>query len=177
MSESLRDKLVREARRVEEDTLHSSKGHYAAAERWRNLHLWIGVPTAISTGIAGVVVVGGPAEVGGVPLDAVFGLVAIAGAVATAMMTFLTPDRQRSAHQTAADKYNTIKGRARRFYEIDVHRLFDDEQLSARLDALIEERDGLYESSPLIPSSAYEKGKRGIEAGQATYRTDEERKR
>ncbi len=173
MNEPLRDKLVREARRVEEDTLHSSKGHYAAAERWRNLHLWIGIPTAISTGIAGAVVVGGPAEVGGVPLDAVFGLVAIAGAVATAVMTFLTPDRQSSAHQTAADKYNAIKGRARRFHEIDVHRSFDDEELSARLDALIRERDGLYESSPLIPASAYEKAKQGIESGQANYRADQ----
>ncbi len=177
MSEPLRDKLVKESRRVEEDTLHSSKGHYAAAERWRNVHFRIGVPTAIATGVAGLILVGGPAKVYGVPLDVVFGLVSIAGAVATALMTFLTPDRRTSAHQVAADRYNALKGRARRFHEIDVHRSFSDDELSDRLDALIRERDGLNESSPLIPASAYKKAIQGIDEGQAKYRIDEEQER
>ncbi len=71
-------------------------------------------------------------------------------------------------------KYNSIKGRARRFYEIDIHRSFSDDELSDRLDALISERDGLNESSPLIPASAYEQARHGIEAGQAKYQADEE---
>lgn len=65
MSETFRDGLVQEAERLEEDTLHSSKSHYAASERWRNVHLWVGVPTAALTAIAGLVIVAGPAEVRG----------------------------------------------------------------------------------------------------------------
>ena len=43
------------------------------------------------------------------------------------------------------------------------------EELSERLESLTKERDELNESSPIIPEGAYEKGKKGIEAGQATY--------
>lgn len=172
MTDSLRDSLGREADRLEEDTLHASKGHYTASERWRNVHLWVGVPTAALTGIAGLVIVAGPAEAWGIPLDAVFGLVAIAGAVSTAVTTFLGPERRSTAHQTAGDKYNGLRGRARRFREIDLRKAFTDNELSERLDAMIKDRDELNESSPLIPVSAYESGKKGIEAGQATYRAD-----
>lgn len=172
-SEQLRDNLVREARRVEEDVLYSSKGQYAAAERWRNMHLWIGVPTAVLTGIAGALIVGGPAEMGGIPLDAVFGLVAIAGAVSTAVMTFLGPEKRSSAHQQAADEYNALKGRARRFCEIDAHKPICDNEISERLEALVRERDRLNGSSPLIPASAYAKAKRAVKEGQANYQADE----
>ena len=172
MSATLRENLVREARRIEEDGLHSSKGHYAAAERWRNVHLRTGVPTAALTAIAGLVIVGGPEDFIGVPLDLVFGLVAIAGAISTAVMTFLGPEKRSTEHHAAGDRYNALKGRARRFREIDALGSFTDSELSERLDALVEERDGLNQSSPLVPKSAYEKAKKGIEAGEATYEVD-----
>lgn len=170
---TLRNGSTREARRVEEDTLYSSKGHYAAADWWRNVHLWIGVPTAILTGLAGAVIVGGPSDVRGVPLDLVFGMVAIAGAVSTAVMTFLGPERRSAAHQAAADEYNALKGRARRFHELDVHRSFADDELSARLDALVKERDDLNRSSPLVPTRAFKRAQKNVEAGQATYLADD----
>lgn len=165
----LRDNLVKEARRVEEDVLNSSKGHYAAAERWRNVHLRAGVPTAVLTAIAGLMIVGGPAALGGISLNAIFGLVAIAGAISTAVMTFLGPDKRSMDHQSAADRYNSLRGRARRLREIDAHSSFTDEDLSSRLEALVQDRDELNKTSPLIPNSAYEKAKRSIEAGEATY--------
>lgn len=168
----LKDNLILEARRIEEDALYSSKGHYAAADRWRSLHLWIGVPTAVLTGLAGLVIVGAPSEVQGIPVDLVFGLVAIAGAVSTAVMTFLGPEKRSTAHHTAADRYNALKGRARRFRDIDALRSFTDEELSDRLESLIAERDSLNQSSPLIPARAFNQAKKNIEAGQATYEVD-----
>lgn len=170
---ALRDRLTKEARRVEEDGLYSSKGHYAAADWWRNVHLWIGVPTAILTGLAGAVIVGGPSEVRGVSLNLVFGLIAIAGAVSTAVMTFLGPEKRSAAHQAAADGYNALKGRARRLHELDVHRPFADDELSDRLEALVKERDDLNRSSPLVPTKAFDRARKNVEAGQATYRADE----
>lgn len=160
---------MQEAQRVEEDVLHSSKGHYAAAERWRNVHLRAGVPTAVLTAIAGLVIVGGPAALWGISLNAIFGLVAIAGAVSTAVMTFLGPEKRSIDHQSAADRYNSLRGRARRFREMDVHRSFTGDELSSRLETLVQDRDELNKTSPLIPNSAYEKAKRGLEAGEATY--------
>jgi hypothetical protein len=172
MSGTLRENLIREARRIEEDALLSSKGHYAAAERWRNAHLYTGVPTTALTAIAGLVIVGGPEDFAGVPLDLVFGLVAIAAAISTGVTTFLGPEKQSTEHRAAGECYNALKGRARRFREIDALRPFSDADLSGRLDALVAERDGLNQYSPLIPNRAYEKAKRGIEAGEATYEAD-----
>ena len=172
MADTLKDNLVREARRLEEDTLYTSKGHYAAADRWRNAHLWIGVPTAVLTGLAGAVIVGGPADVGGVPLDLVFGLVAIVGAVSTAVMTFLGPEKRSTAHQAAGDGYNALKGRARRFREIDALKPLADDELSERLGAMVKERDDLNRSSPLMPTRAFEKARKNIEAEQASYEAD-----
>lgn len=173
MGATPKESLMREARRVEEDGLHSSKGHYAAAERWRNVHLLVGVPTAALTAIAGLVIVGGPEDAWGVPLDMAFGLVAIVGAISTAVMTFLGPEKRSTEHHAAGDRYNTLKGRARRFREIDALRPFTDDELSERLDAMVTERDELNQSSPLIPKGAYKKAKKGIAAGEATYEVDD----
>ena len=48
-----KEKIVKEAKRIEEDSLYSSKGHFYAAQFWTNLHLWIGIPTSIMAAIAG----------------------------------------------------------------------------------------------------------------------------
>ena len=112
------------------------------------MHLWIGVPTAILVGIAEIVIVGGPAEVRGISLNAVFELVAIAGAVSTAVVTFLGPERTSNAHRAAGDRCNALKGCARRFREIDVHRSYNNDKLLDRLAVLVKNRDELNELIP-----------------------------
>ena len=130
----------------------------------------LGVPTAICTSIAGIVIIAGPASFF---VELIFGLVALAGGVCTGLMVFLEPERKSTAHQTAADRYNSLKGRARRLYNVDVNREeLTIEELSERLESLSKERDELNESGPIIPEGAYEKGKKGIEAGQAAYEVD-----
>ena len=84
---SVRENLIAEAKRVEEDGLYSSKGHYAAADFWRKVHLRLGVPTAILTSIAGVVIIAAPASF---VVELIFGLVTLAGGVSTGVMVFLS---------------------------------------------------------------------------------------
>ncbi len=175
MASTLKDNLVREAARLEEDTLYTSKGHYAASEQWRNVHLSVGIPTAALTAIAGLVIVVGPTEALGIPLDAVFGLVAVSGAASTAIMTFLGPEKRSTEHHAAGDRYNALKGRARRFREIDIHKTITDDDLSEQLAAMIRERDELNASSPLIPASAFKKARKGIDEGESEYRIDAKR--
>ena len=158
MSDSLKNNLVKEAWRIEEDTRYSSKGHYAAADGWRSLHLYIGVPTATFTGLAGLVIVGGPAEIRGFSVYLVFGMIAILGAVSTAVMTFLGPEKRSSAHQDAGNRYNALKSRARRFREIDVYRSFTYEELAQRLEALAETRDELESVEPLDTKESLQEG-------------------
>ena len=52
MTGDIKDNILKEARRIEEDSLYSAKGQFVAANFWTNFHLWIGVPTAILAAIA-----------------------------------------------------------------------------------------------------------------------------
>jgi hypothetical protein len=45
--EARRQELAKEARRIEEDTLHSGAQHFAAGQRWRDRAFWLGLPTTI----------------------------------------------------------------------------------------------------------------------------------
>ena len=47
------EEVVKEAKRIEESLLFSSKGHFAAAHFWGNFHLWIGIPMVLFSAIAG----------------------------------------------------------------------------------------------------------------------------
>ncbi|MBE9594724.1 MAG: SLATT domain-containing protein, partial [Proteobacteria bacterium] len=51
--ESIKENIIKEAKRVEEDSMYSAKGHFVVANFWMKFHLWIGVPTAILAAIAG----------------------------------------------------------------------------------------------------------------------------
>jgi hypothetical protein len=44
-----REQIIKEAQRMEESLLFTSKGHFAAADFWAKFHLWIGIPIYIST--------------------------------------------------------------------------------------------------------------------------------
>jgi hypothetical protein len=90
-------------------------------------------------------------------------------------MTFLGPEKRSTEHHVAGDRYNALKGRARRFREIDIHRGIPDDELSDRLEGIIRERDELNVSSPLIPTGAFKKAQKAINAGEAEYRVDADR--
>ena len=45
--------IIKEAKRIEEAVLFSSKGQFAAAHFWTNFHLIIGVPVVLLAAIAG----------------------------------------------------------------------------------------------------------------------------
>ena len=44
MTESIKEKVIIEAKRIEEDSLYSAKGHFFAASWWNKFHIWIGIP-------------------------------------------------------------------------------------------------------------------------------------
>jgi hypothetical protein len=49
-----RDQVIVEAKRLEESTLYSCKGHHQAAQSWKTRHLWLGIPTVIISALVGV---------------------------------------------------------------------------------------------------------------------------
>ena len=161
-----KEKIVKEAKRIEEDSLYSSKGHFYAAQFWTNLHLWIGIPTSIMAAIAGASALS--------QFDnhqIVAGILAILVAALSAVSTFINPNEKATIHHNAGNHYNSLKNRARIFSEIDVN-VESDEGLLAKLRTLSAERDELNEKSPQIPKWAFRRARQGIEDGEAQYKVD-----
>ena len=155
--------IAKETKRIEEDALHSMKGHFNAGSRWSVIHLWIGLPAAILAAWAGIDAFG--------DRPVMTAILALLSASLVATMTFLGPQQRASEHKNAGREYNVLKNRARKLREIDMLGLGEDD-LRQAIDELVDIRDSLNSMSPDIPSWAYEKAKKDIDAGHAEYRTD-----
>ena len=117
-------KIAEEAKRVENDTLYSAKGHYEAANYWANFHLLLGIPTAIISAIAGT-----SAFAQFNNHATIAGILAIIVTALTGITTFLNPNEKASAHQNVGNKYNAIRNRARALYNLDMLLVESQEEL------------------------------------------------
>ncbi|MGB9898429.1 SLATT domain-containing protein [Thermanaerothrix sp.] len=167
MENTIKEKLIKEARRIEEDSLYSAKGHFAAANFWTNFHFWVGVPTAILAAIASASALSRFDN-----HNIIAGVLAIIVTALTAVTTFLNPNEKVNSHLNAGNKYNLLRNKARKFCEIDCCVVDSIQELSKRLNELAEQRDELNIKSPQIPRCAYKKAKKGIEEGEADYKVD-----
>ncbi|WOA30906.1 SLATT domain-containing protein [Alloalcanivorax xenomutans] len=159
-------KLAAEAHRIEEDTEHSAKGHFNAAERWGRYHLAVGLPSAVLAAIAGGTAFG--------DLPEVAGSLAILSTALTTVLTFLKPSEHAENHKAVAGQYLALRNQTRLFRELD---LAETEELSLARKRLIElasARDDLNQASPSIARRDYEKAKRDIDEGRSQYRVDKE---
>ena len=112
--EPTRIKIVEEAKRIENDTSYSAKGHYEAAEYWTRFHLMIGIPTAILSAVAGASAL---AQFDNHSIIA--GFLAIVVTTLTAVATFLNPNEKANSHQNVGNKYNALRNKVRVFCNID----------------------------------------------------------
>ncbi len=171
MTDNIKENMIKEARRIEEDSLYSAKGHFVAANFWTNFHLWIGVPTAILAAIAGASALSQFDN-----HNIIAGILAIVVTALTAVTTFLNPNEKANSHRNAGNKYNSLRNKARIFCEIDSCGEDSDQELTKQLKELAKQRDGLNQNSPQIPIRAYKKARKGIEEGEADYKVDEKNK-
>ena len=171
MTDNIKENMIKEARRIEEDSLYSAKGHFVAANFWTNFHLWIGVPTAILAAIAGASALSQFDN-----HNIIAGILAIVVTALTAVTTFLNPNEKANSHRNAGNKYNSLRNKARVFFEIDCCGGSSYEELIKQLKELVKQRDGLNQNSPQIPIRAYKKARKGIEEGEADYKVDEKNK-
>jgi hypothetical protein len=166
-----RDEIIREAKRLEESTLFSFKGHHHAARGWTNRHLWLGIPTVVISALIGATAFSQYAkEYPWVGVAA--GLLAILVAILSGVTTFLNPNDKESAHFIAAHGFDKLNNDARMFWSIECWQEESDEVLTSKLRELVESKHELNSSSPQIPPWAYRKAKFGIEAGEASFQVD-----
>ena len=161
--DNIKDKILIEGRRVEEDSLYSSKGHFYAAQFWTNFHLWIGIPAAVLAAVAGVTALSDH--------EIIAGILAIIVSALGAISTFINPNEKANTHHNAGNQYNALKNRSRIFCEIDTN-MKTEEELLKNLQELSKLRDELNDGSPQIPKWAFQKARKGIEEGEAHYKVD-----
>jgi hypothetical protein len=156
--------LVTEAKRIEEDSLYSSKGHLEASRTWDRWHYLIGVPTALTAAVAGVSALN--------DYPTISACLALLVAATSALMTFLNPKDHANAHVRAGNLYGGLRNDARIFHTIQSQITAPSELAKALLE-LNSRRNTLNSDSPRIPRGAFERARTGIESGEATYAADE----
>jgi hypothetical protein len=162
-----REEVINEAKRLEESLLYSSKGHYAAATRWRSCHLWIGIPLCVLSAMGGIQAV----QSAGKGTNWLL-LISIVVTALGALLTFLNPSEHSVAHLSAGNDYDSLMAQTRIFRTIECLSGEPDEVLTQRLMDLTEEKTRLNKACAQIPPWAYNIAKRGILQGEGEFSVD-----
>ncbi len=165
-----KQEVIKEAQRIEESLLHSSKGHYAAASRWAGFNLTVGLTMAIISAIAGAAAFR-LWDTSGV----LAGICSFIVVVLSSLITFLNPNERASAHRNAGHSYDALMNKVRIFYTIECWRTEED-ILADKIVRLSEAKDELNAKCPQIPRWAYKTAKKGIDAGEGVYAVDKQEK-
>ncbi|MDA9090678.1 SLATT domain-containing protein [Porticoccaceae bacterium] len=156
------EEYIKEAKRIEEDSLYSSKSHYNASAFWHKVYFWIGIPNSILAAIASASAFEGSTTLAG-------SLAVIVASIAAAS-TFLNPESRSSTHKNSAGEYHALRNRARIFVNITSKRNLDVDVLNGHFDELVSQRENLNSISSQIPESAFHKARKGIESGEASHK-------
>ena len=162
--------IIKEAKRIEENCLHTSKSHFVVAHFWTNFHLLIGIPTAVLAAIAGTVAFASFKYSN----NNTAGVLSIIVCILSAVATFLNPKECSNIHLMAGNNYDSLLTRVRIFWTIDCRREESTEILTEKLKEFSTERDRLNRECPQPPKWAYKKAKKGIDEGEAEYTVDKE---
>jgi len=158
--------LQKEAERIEEDALYSSKGHFNAEDIWVLRNYWLGVPSAVLGAIAGAALIKSQPE-----WASAFTLIA---SLLTGLMTFLKPNERAAIHRAAAGQFLALRNDARIFREIELLEPYRQADPPKRLKELSSVRNELNQNSPSIPRRAFVAARKGIEEGEAIHKVDKE---
>lgn len=162
--------IVKEAKRLEEATLFSAKGHFAAAQFWSKFHLGIGIPNAVMAGLAGAFALSTFAA--SLWVRTIAGGLSIVAAGLAAIQTFLNPNEKAAIHLSAGNNYDALNSEARIFWTVECWSGLSEQVLTERLKDLAHQKEKLNRGCPQIPSWAYERARKGIEAGEGAYTVD-----
>jgi len=166
---NIRERIEKEARRIEEDTLYTFKQLYEAAASERCRYFWVGSAAAVLSVLAGTSVVAKYPSWWQVAAP----LISLAVAALTAWLTFVKPAERAQEYKDAACDYQQLRDDTRVFREIELLRSdLEEEALVKQIKALSARRAQLRKDSPQPPKWAYGRVKRAIEQGEAEYEVD-----
>lgn len=152
-----REHLIRECKRIEDDSKYTAEAHYqiASSAKWKIFVIKL-IPALLSaaSGI-GIVVLG---------YDWLAWLAVISSAV-FAVQTVIDFDRECTDHTNAGKYYTTLKHEARSLHETFHHEL-DKGTFAALVSILRERYNNISEMTPKTTDKAFEKGDEKIKSGK-----------
>ena len=167
------DKIIDEAKRIEEDSIYSAKGHFCTAKRWEKANFYLGIISAIAATLAGASAVS-KLEFYNIHFGAIIaGVSSIVAAVLVSILTFVNPNKKAASHFNAGNCYKELQNDTRVFRIVEFVNL-DEEVAKEKLNILNSRRNKLNRESDQIPDWAFEKARKGIEEGEANYSVDNE---
>lgn len=144
--------------------LYTEKAHFAAAEELSRVHLWAGlIATVAAAASVASIVAQGPAVIPGI--------LSLVAAVASAIVTFVKPEKKAEQHLAAARSLGNLRLKARRHREIDLHPGNpEDVQIWRGFVEQIAEVKGKTDGmAPSISERRFLKGRKKIQAGHFSH--------
>ena len=163
------DNIKKEAERIKEDSIYSSKGHFESSKFWRYFNYLLMIVSIASLVLCLVLTFSDYNKI-------VVGIFGIISAFITVILIFLNPQEKYIAHQNSANKYLSLKNRARIFLDIESFEM-DLERQKYYIKFLDFERNTINENSPPIMYIGYKNAKKQIESDRNTeYEIDKDKK-
>ncbi|MCB9235799.1 MAG: DUF4231 domain-containing protein [Bacteroidia bacterium] len=169
------DETIKKLKRVRVDSLYGKKKHFNAAERIQKYHYWIGIPMIIINILTGSILFYVLTDKVDSWLKYVPLVLSLIAAILSGFQTFFKFQKKIEAHNRIGNRYLETMKKAERvlaYYADD--QLKKRELISCLEEISLEMVEINKEAEGYPPSkSDYELAKRGIEAGEETYKTTE----
>lgn len=165
---NIKIQIEKEASRIEEDAVYSSKSHFNAGTCWTRRHFILGVIATLASATAGIT---------GLLDDLtdwksyISSFSALLAAMLTALLTFVKPDEYAINHKNVGGFFLELKNQIRIFRNIELPTL-DEQTSTERLKEFDTRRNELNQTSPIIPEYAFHKARNGIESGESIHIID-----
>lgn len=97
---------------IEDDCLYTEKTHFAAEERLRRLHLFLGLPATLLAAAAAATLIDSRAVLAGV--------LALTAALFSGAQTFVNPEARATSHHDAAVELARVRTAARLLHSVEL---------------------------------------------------------
>lgn len=148
--------LATEGSQVDCDLLYTEKAHFAAAERLRRVHLWLGCTATVASAAAAATLLK--------DIAAATGALALLGAVGTALLTFIKPDQRAEAHLAAGRQLGALRVELRQLMRLDLGRL-PNQEVRDHLADVVTRKANIDESTPGTAERDFQAASKKIQRG------------
>ncbi|HEY0618483.1 MAG TPA: SLATT domain-containing protein [Kribbella sp.] len=159
---SIEDADWREAAREEvlqisDDLLYTEKTHLHAAERLQKVHQQLGLAMTVLATAAAATIVGDWNKIAA-------GLLALAAAILSGILTFMKPEKSAEQHLGAGRQLGALRVRARQFLQLDLMRLSVSESREV-IASIVNDKATIDAASPGTSGGSFEAARRRIQSG------------